>query len=74
MHLNGRGVYHAADVDWLIARVDEQIADHEARSVAEKAASVEYFRRAREILLSMRTRANDTQSSKPDSTSAAELA
>ena len=31
VHLNGQPPYHAADVDWLVARIDEQIADHEAR-------------------------------------------
>ncbi len=54
VHLNGKPPHHADDVDWLVARIDEQIADHEARSVAEKRVPVEYFRKSREILLAMK--------------------
>ncbi len=57
VHLNGRPPYHQADVDWLIARIDEQIADHEARKVAEKAAPIDYFRRSRELLVERSKRA-----------------
>jgi putative membrane-bound dehydrogenase-like protein len=56
VYLNGKPPCRAADVDWLLARVDEQIADHEARKEPEKAASVDYFRCAREILVEMRRR------------------
>ncbi len=53
VHLDGRPPYCEADADWLVARLDEQIADHEARSVPEKAVPLEYFRRAREMLLEL---------------------
>lgn len=56
VYLNGKPPCRAADVDWLLARVDEQIADHEARNEPEKAASIDYFRRSREILVEMRRR------------------
>ncbi len=56
VHLNGKLPYHEADLDWLVARLDEQIADHEARQVAEKAVPIEYFRRSRELLLERRGR------------------
>ncbi len=54
VYLNDKPPCRAADVDWLLARVDEQIADHEARKEPEKAASIDYFRRSRDILLEMR--------------------
>ena len=34
VHLNGKPPYRQADLDWLVQRLDEQIADHEARNVA----------------------------------------
>ncbi len=54
--MNGAAPYHEADLDWLMARLDEQIADHEARKVPEKALAIEYFRHAREMLLEIRQR------------------
>jgi putative membrane-bound dehydrogenase-like protein len=56
VHRNGTSPYHAADADWLIERLDEQIADHQARTAEEKSVPIEYFRRARETLLERRQR------------------
>lgn len=56
VHLNGRAPFRQADLDWLVERLDEQIADHEARTVPEKATPIEYFRRSRELLLARRAR------------------
>ena len=58
VYLNGQPPYNEADVDWLLARLDEQIEDHQARAVAEKSVPIEYFRRSREVLLDMRRRAS----------------
>ncbi len=54
VHLNGKPPYYETDVDWLMARLDEQIADHEARDVAQKTVPIEYFQRSREILERMK--------------------
>jgi putative membrane-bound dehydrogenase-like protein len=56
VHLDGKPPFHAADVDWLIARIDEQIADHEARSAVEKSMPIDYFRRSRAILEEMKAK------------------
>jgi len=56
VHLNGQLPFQAADADWLIARLDEQIADHQARSVPEKQVAIDYFRRSREILVAAKER------------------
>ena len=54
VYLGGQPPCHGADVDWLVERLDEQVADHAAREVPEKQAAIDYFRRAREILLEKR--------------------
>ncbi|MBI3840098.1 MAG: CehA/McbA family metallohydrolase, partial [Planctomycetia bacterium] len=54
VYLDGKTPYRQSDLDWLVARLDEQIADHEARKAAEKSVAIEYFRRSREILLELR--------------------
>lgn len=56
VHWNGQAPYNEADLDWLVTRLDEQIADHLARTEPEKAVPVEYFRRSREMLLERRHR------------------
>ncbi|MGD9723146.1 MAG: PVC-type heme-binding CxxCH protein [Pirellulales bacterium] len=56
VHLGGKPPYQAEDVDWLIARLDEQIADHTAREVPEKNVPIAYFQKSREILQQMRAR------------------
>jgi putative membrane-bound dehydrogenase-like protein len=56
VYLNGKPPFHQADVDWLLARLDEQIADHEARPVPQKSLSLDYFRRSRELLLEAKQR------------------
>ena len=45
VHLAGRPPCRAADVDWLIQRIDEQIEDHQRRAVPEKQVVIDYFRR-----------------------------
>ncbi|MEX0979146.1 MAG: CehA/McbA family metallohydrolase, partial [Pirellulales bacterium] len=54
VYLNGRRPYAQADVDWLVARLDEQIADHQAREVPERTVPIDYFRRSRQILLEIK--------------------
>jgi hypothetical protein len=54
VHLAGQPPCGSADVDCLIARVDEQIADHQARTVPEKQAAIDYFRRSRDILMELK--------------------
>lgn len=54
VYLDGKCPYRETDLDWLAARLDEQIEDHAARGVPEKATAVEYFRRSREILAGIR--------------------
>ncbi|HVU88902.1 MAG TPA: CehA/McbA family metallohydrolase [Pirellulales bacterium] len=57
----------AADIDWLIARLDEQIADHEARQVPEKRQVIDYFRRSRELLVSRKERLDENRAAQlPD--------
>ncbi|HEY4309204.1 MAG TPA: CehA/McbA family metallohydrolase [Pirellulales bacterium] len=51
VYFDGQPPRGVADLDWLLARVDEQIADHQARTVPAKQAVVDYFRRSREILV-----------------------
>jgi hypothetical protein len=54
VYLDGKAPYRRDDLDWLVARVEEQIADVEKRSFAEKKRVLEYFRRSREDLLKVR--------------------
>ncbi len=49
--LDGRRPFSHSSANWLIQRIDEQIADHAARDVPEREKSVEYFRRSRAILV-----------------------
>jgi len=56
VYLDGKPPYREADLDWLLARLDEQIAGHEARKNPEKIVPIEYFRRSREILVDLRKR------------------
>jgi putative membrane-bound dehydrogenase-like protein len=51
VYLDGKLPYNRADLDWLVARLDEQIADHEARTAEEKSVAIDHFRRSRELLL-----------------------
>lgn len=53
---NGRSPFSQTSADWLLAKLDEQIADHEAREVREKAKAVEYFQRSRAILTAAKER------------------
>jgi putative membrane-bound dehydrogenase-like protein len=71
VYLNGRRPYHEADADWLLARLEEQIADHQARDVPERAQAVEYFGRSRDLLLDIKKQGGLTASGE---TSAAEPA
>ncbi len=53
---DGRKPFSAQSADYLLARLDEQIADHKARDVPEKSKAVEYFERSRAILLEAKAR------------------
>ncbi len=56
VEVNGRQVFSPVAADWLIARIDEQVADHAAREAPEREKSVEYFRRARAKLVEAKQR------------------
>ena len=70
VYLNGQPPCHVADIDWLVARLDEQISDHEGRKVPEKAVPIAYFRRSREMLMELRQRAADREGSETRNASA----
>jgi hypothetical protein len=52
--VDGQAPYNQADLDWLVARLDEQIAATEKRNFAEKPKALEFFRRSREELQHLR--------------------
>ena len=52
--LNGRAAYAVDDLDWLVARIDDQIAQTEKRSFEEKPRVLDYFRKSRSQLLDVR--------------------
>ena len=65
VYLDGKPPYREADLDWLLARLDEQIAGHQARKNPEKAVPVEYFRRSRDMLVDLRRRNAPVASTAP---------
>ena len=52
--LDGQAPYNQGDLDWLVRRLDEQIALTERRDFPEKPKVLESFRRSREELLRVR--------------------
>ncbi|HEX3726631.1 MAG TPA: PVC-type heme-binding CxxCH protein [Pirellulales bacterium] len=56
VHLNGQTPYRQDDLDWLVARIDDQIADHESRRDEKKEVAIKYFRDARSKLLEIGNR------------------
>lgn len=54
VYLDGKSPYRQADLDWLVERLDEQIAVQDKRSFPEKAKVLEFYRRSREELLKVR--------------------
>ncbi|HTM54326.1 MAG TPA: PVC-type heme-binding CxxCH protein [Pirellulales bacterium] len=54
VYLDGKAPFKLTDVDWLLERVNEQIADHQARADSEKKESLDYIRRSRELLMDIR--------------------
>ena len=54
VYVNGKAPYDRESLDGLLARIDEQIAEHEKRKFAEQAKVLAYFERSREILLEIR--------------------
>ena len=50
VHLDGKRPFAEEDARWLMARLDDQIADHRAREVAEKETAIAYFERSKQIL------------------------
>ena len=49
--VDGRLPYHAADLDWLVAKIDELSAAIERRKFAEQAPALEFYRASRAALL-----------------------
>lgn len=54
LSIDGRSPYREADLDWLVARLDERLADLEARTFDEKPKALEFFRASRNDLLEIR--------------------
>lgn len=54
VYLDGRAPYRQASLDAWVARIDGQIAAHRKRTFAEKARVLDYFQRARDLLLKVR--------------------
>src|SRR5262245_48875158 len=54
VYLNGRSPYRESSLDAWVARIDGQIAVHQKRAFAEKARVIDYFQRARDVLLKVR--------------------
>lgn len=52
--LDGKAPYDRAALDRLVARIDQQMAVHRARSFAEKAKVLDDFQKSRDILLRIR--------------------
>jgi len=52
----GRKPFSAQSADYMLERLDEQIADHKSRDMPEKSKAVEYFERSRAILLDAKAR------------------
>ncbi|MBM4070012.1 MAG: hypothetical protein FJ271_13825 [Planctomycetes bacterium] len=52
--LDGKASYSRDDLDWLRARLDEQIAEQEKRRFPERERVLEYYRRSRVELLKVR--------------------
>lgn len=54
VYLDGKAPYRAADLDWLVARLDERIKELSARKFPEQAMALEFFNKSREELLEIR--------------------
>ena len=54
VYINDKSPYESESLDGLLARIDEQMAEHRKRKFAEQADVLAYFNRSREILLGIR--------------------
>lgn len=54
IYVDGKAPYNKADLDWIVAKLDEQIAALEGRDFPEKSKSVDYFKASRRRLLEIR--------------------
>ena len=54
VYVNGKAPYDRESLDGLLARIDDQIAEHKKRKFAERAKVLAYFDRSRDILLEIR--------------------
>lgn len=54
VYLDGKAPYRAADLDWLVARLDERIKELSARKFAEQPMALEFFNKSRAELLETR--------------------
>jgi hypothetical protein len=54
VYLDGKTPYRAADLDWLLARLDERIKELSARKFPEQPRALEYFNKSRAELLRIR--------------------
>ena len=55
VYRDGKPPRSAEAIEYLVARLDEQISDHDVRDVPQKQAAIDYFRRSREILLNLKS-------------------
>lgn len=56
VHVDGRPPYNQDDLDWVLAQVDDQIAEVRGRDFPEREAVLEYFANSRQRLLQIRQR------------------
>ncbi len=54
VYLDGKAPYRAADLDWLLARLDERIKELSARKFPEQPMAQEYFNKSRAELVRIR--------------------
>lgn len=52
--IDGKLPYAEADLDWLLARLDQRIAELQSRRFAEKPAALEFFGKSRRALVEVR--------------------
>jgi putative membrane-bound dehydrogenase-like protein len=54
LDVDGKAAYDRAPLDHLVGKLDEQMAIHRKRTLAQKAEVLDYFQRSRDILMKIR--------------------